>query len=308
MTPNTDGDEEDFDFDTSATLILPAEPETTAQASDETSENLQQQVNKLTEEFSIDDLGAYQEEVQFTDITVSTFENNDLPSIHDVLSSGLTPTGIAASGTTPPITTRTDSRTAIQRKRTISSSADHRPSTVAWRASPTSIPRASQSPNVLKKSPLGSNNNNISPYNSSAFSPSSALNLKWPVNNSYEARLFHHYIVYCTDWIDVADSRRHFEKEVPKRAAHFPVILNGILGLAARHLWLMGKVEEDWSQTYVDQCLQALIVALEDPLAHWDENFLVAVILLRLHEEMGETDEQCHHFGKCRRLSSFSMY
>jgi hypothetical protein len=57
----------------------------------------------------------------------------------------------------------------------------------------------------------------------------------------------------------------------------------------------MGKVAEDLSQPYVDQCLQALIVALEDPLAHWDENFLIAVILLRLHEEMGDTDEHCHH-------------
>jgi hypothetical protein len=57
----------------------------------------------------------------------------------------------------------------------------------------------------------------------------------------------------------------------------------------------MGKVVEDVSQPYVDQCLQALIVALEDPLAHWDENFLIAVILLRLHEEMGDADEHCHH-------------
>lgn len=59
----------------------------------------------------------------------------------------------------------------------------------------------------------------------------------------------------------------------------------------------MGKAMEDQSQQYVDRCLNALIVALEDPLAHWDENFLVAVILLRLHEEMGDADEQCHHFG-----------
>ncbi|KAF2255270.1 hypothetical protein BU26DRAFT_417197, partial [Trematosphaeria pertusa] len=130
----------------------------------------------------------------------------------------------------------------------------------------------------------------------------------WPVSNPYEARLLHHFIVHCTNWIDVCDPRRHFEKEVPKRAAQFPVILNGILGLSARHLWLMGKVEEDHSQTYVDQCLQALIVALEDPLAHWDENFLVAVILLRLHEEMGDADEQCHHFGTARILNSISSF
>ncbi|KAL6706842.1 hypothetical protein ACN47E_004985 [Coniothyrium glycines] len=312
VAPNTDGDEVDFDVDTSTTLDLAPDPDLASQASGEPSNTQLPQNDSLSEPFSIADLSEYQQNGPFTDISVPVFDNNDLPSIHDVLSTGLTPTGVTPAGITPPIVTRTNSRTTIQRKRTISSSVDHRPSVAAFHPSPTSIPRPSQSPHVIKKSPLTSNNNNnnnnISPFNSSAFSPSSALNLKWPVNNEYEARLFHHYIVYCTDWIDVVDARRLFEKEVPKRAAHFPVIRDGILGLAARHLWLMGKVEEDWSQTYVDQCLQALIVALEDPLAHWDENFLVAVILLRLHEEIGETDEQCHHFGTARILNSISSF
>jgi hypothetical protein len=130
-----------------------------------------------------------------------------------------------------------------------------------------------------------------------AFSPNLSSSLRWPVSDAYEASLLHHYIIHCTNWIDVCDSRHHFEKEVPRRAAHFPGILNVILGLAARYLWLMGKVPVDHSQPYVDQCLLALIVAHEDPLAHSDENFLVAVILLRLHEEMGDADEQYHHFG-----------
>ncbi|KAL5391438.1 hypothetical protein DPSP01_001306 [Paraphaeosphaeria sporulosa] len=150
--------------------------------------------------------------------------------------------------------------------------------------------------------------NHISPFSNSAFSANSSLSLSWPVKDPFEARLLHHYIVACSDWIDVCDSRRHFTREVPKRAAHFPVILNAILGLASRHLWLIEKLEEDHSQPYVDQCLQSLIIALEDPLAHWDENFLVAVILLRLHEEIGEDDEQCHHFGTARILNSISSF
>lgn len=157
-----------------------------------------------------------------------------------------------------------------------------------------------------KKSP--NDINQISPFSNSAFSPNSSLSLSWPVRTPLEARLLHHYIVACSDWIDVCDSRRHFTREVPKRAAHFPVILNAILGLASRHLYLIEKMDEDRSQPYVDQCLQSLIVALEDPLAHWDENFLVAVILLRLHEEIGEDDEQCHHFGTARILNSISSF
>jgi hypothetical protein len=89
----------------------------------------------------------------------------------------------------------------------------------------------------------------------------------------------------------VCDSRAHFAKEVTKRAAHFPVILNGILGLASRHLWLLSKVPEDNSQPYIDSCLQALIVALEDPLAHWDENFLVAVRLRLLSVRLISIDK-----------------
>ncbi|KAF2441061.1 hypothetical protein P171DRAFT_434747 [Karstenula rhodostoma CBS 690.94] len=154
------------------------------------------------------------------------------------------------------------------------------------------------------------NVNHISPFSNSAFSPNSSLSLSWPatIKTPFEASLFQHYIVACSDWVDVCDSRHHFTREVPKRAAHFPVILNAILGLASRHMWLIGKVDEDRSQPYVNQCLQSLIVALEDPLAHWDENFLVAVILLRLHEEIGEDDEQCHHFGTARILNSISSF
>jgi len=172
---------------------------------------------------------------------------------------------------------------------------------------PESNAQGLSSPHVMEMSALESNFS-MSPYYSAAFGIPPSLTLRWPVNNAYEARLFHHYIIQCTGWVDICDSRCHFAKEVPKRAAHFPVILKGILGLAARHLWLMGRVPEDLSSRYVDGCLQALIVALEDPLAHWDENFLVAVILLRLHEEMGDADEQCHHLGTARILNSISCF
>jgi hypothetical protein len=203
-----------------------------------------------------------------------------LPPIHNVLEKGLSPSSYHA-----PDHHQTNSPTLLS-------------DSLRW-------PKNSKSSPILHKSPQDVN---ISPYSSTTFTPNSALSVRWPVNNQYEAGLLHHYLVYCTGWIDVCDSHRHFEKEVPKRAAHFPVILNGILGLAARHLWLMGKVVEDHSQLYVDQCLQALIVGLEDPLAHWDENFLVAVILMRLHEEMGDSDEQCHHFGTARILNSISSF
>ncbi|USP74852.1 hypothetical protein yc1106_02126 [Curvularia clavata] len=147
-----------------------------------------------------------------------------------------------------------------------------------------------------------------SSFSGIAFSPNPGRTVSWPVDNAYEARLLHHFIVHCTKWVDVCDGRHSFEKEVPKRAAHFPVIRDGLFGLAARHLWILGKEKEDLSQLYIDRCLKTLILALENPLAHWDENFLVAVILLRLHEEIGDGDTFCHHFGSARILNSISSF
>lgn len=291
LAPNTDEDDKDalgdevaFEFEAGPEHAL--EESAGGQPAPQACQELNLQRSDSTTENA---LLSFHAESPFSHIAVPTFDsNNDLPSIHEVLDSHGSPSA--------RINDRSGDIIIPEHIRT-GSTASLVPHSNSWNGSPT----------VQKKSPLESSSN-LSPYTSSAFSPSSSLNPRWPVNNAYEARLFHHYIVFCTTWIDVCDSRRHFEKDVPKRAAHFPVILHGILGLAARHLWLMGKAPEDYSQPYVDKCLQALIVALEDPLAHWDENFLVAVILLRLHEEMGDADEQCHHFGTARILNSISSF
>jgi len=73
---------------------------------------------------------------------------------------------------------------------------------------------------------------------------------------------------------------------VPKRAAHYPVLANAIFALASRHLNVLTGSDDSASPHYVSKCLQILINNLEDPLGHWDENFLAAVIILRSHEEM----------------------
>tara|TARA_R110002003_G_scaffold110_3_gene9272 strand:+ start:11970 stop:13088 length:1119 start_codon:yes stop_codon:yes gene_type:complete len=289
VAPNTDGDEEEQEVEAAEDNAVGI-AETTSEESGENARNRHQH-HGHSYHHSIDtsdgSLLADFNQSAYGDMSLPTFDStSDLPSIHDVLNSHISPAHTA----------QLSDQTSIARLRRTASASDALQGTniTGWHASPTSNPQSS--PHVTKKSPFESIHN-ISPFANSTFSPNASLTLRWPVTNAYEASLLHHYMVYCTGWIDVCDARRHFAIEVPKRAAHFPVILNGLLGLAARHLWLMEKTPEDHSQPYVDQCLQALIVALEDPLAHWDENFLAAVILLRLHEEMGDADEQCHHFG-----------
>ena len=297
MTPNTDGDEEEFEAEPDLETDPVVQPES-AQDEPDGASKPREPDSRLDEASGTDRLPSYQDQTVFPDIPVPVLnDTSDLPSIHDVLSTHLSPPINAPSSG--------GENNVVQTNRVVPSISQLGGGS-NWQASPI-LHRPSQSPSVSKRSPFA-HNNHQSPYNSSAFSPSVGPTLKWPTNSAYEARLLHHYLYFCTSWIDVCDKSSHFANEVPKRAAHFPVILNGILGLAARHVWLMGKVDEDWSQPYVDECLKSLIVALEDPLAHWDENFLIAVILLRLHEEMGESDEHCHHFGTARILNSISSF
>lgn len=89
--------------------------------------------------------------------------------------------------------------------------------------------------------------------------------------------------------LDVCDKQCHFGREVPKRAAHYPVLANAIFALSSRHLNLLAGSADNESPQYVSECLQILITNLEDPLGHWDENLLAAVIILRSHEEMSGT-------------------
>lgn len=44
--------------------------------------------------------------------------------------------------------------------------------------------------------------------------------------------------------------------------------------------------EDTTSIQYSDKCLEMLIKSMDDPFAHWDENLLAAVVILRLHEEL----------------------
>jgi hypothetical protein len=111
-------------------------------------------------------------------------------------------------------------------------------------------------------------------------------NAVWAFQSQHEARLLHHYIVHLSLQFDSCDRLSHFGKEIPKRAAHYPVIKNAIFAVSSRQMSLLAGTEDDRSNHYVSLCLPILIKALEDPMGHFDENLLAAVILLRTHEEM----------------------
>ena len=84
----------------------------------------------------------------------------------------------------------------------------------------------------------------------------------------------------------MCDALEHFGKEVPRRVPYYPIIANAIFALASRHMSMTSNEQDTTSIQYSDKCLEMLIKSMDDPFAHWDENLLAAVVILRLHEEL----------------------
>ncbi|KAF2152171.1 hypothetical protein K461DRAFT_163115 [Myriangium duriaei CBS 260.36] len=113
----------------------------------------------------------------------------------------------------------------------------------------------------------------------------------WTFLEKKEAFLFHHFIYEMSPTIDICDKDRHFATEVPRRALFYPAIKNALLALSSRHLCFLKESADTESARYVGPSLRVMIHCLNDPLGHWDENLLAAMVLLRLHEEMSGKSE-----------------
>ncbi|KAK5085164.1 hypothetical protein LTR64_008638 [Lithohypha guttulata] len=72
---------------------------------------------------------------------------------------------------------------------------------------------------------------------------------------------------------------------------------------------MISNLEDNESPLYAEKCLQVLIKSMDDPFAHWDENLLATVVILRLHEELSHDDDvRCHLFGTRKILDSVSAF
>lgn len=98
--------------------------------------------------------------------------------------------------------------------------------------------------------------------------------------------LMRYYITNLARWFDGSD--KQFTCVVPELAASSPMLLNAILAFSAKHLSLMGKLDEAVSLRYQDACYQALLPDLQQKAFEAEQ--LVAVILLRLSVQMHEYD------------------
>ncbi|KFY90556.1 hypothetical protein V500_05116 [Pseudogymnoascus sp. VKM F-4518 (FW-2643)] len=101
---------------------------------------------------------------------------------------------------------------------------------------------------------------------------------------------------------DLCDPERHFALVVPLRARHCPALLNAIYTASARHLcrldqYKKGNVVEylekqlpdlniETAVEYHSRCIDHLVSVSDDPEAVFDENLLLASIILRFYEEV----------------------
>ncbi|KAN0093566.1 hypothetical protein V8E51_016750 [Hyaloscypha variabilis] len=124
----------------------------------------------------------------------------------------------------------------------------------------------------------------------------------WPHTNVQEACLMRYFIDELACWFDLCDSERHFAQIVPQRARNCPALLNAIYTASARHLCRLDEYKVDGIVEYQGKrladlqietaveyhslCIEHLVSVSDDAEALFDENLLVASIILRFYEEV----------------------
>ncbi|KAJ5176968.1 uncharacterized protein N7482_002845 [Penicillium canariense] len=122
-----------------------------------------------------------------------------------------------------------------------------------------------------------------------------------------EAYLIRSYIQKIAAVADICDPQSHFSTEVPRRALEEPMLLKALLALAARHDAILTNDSDCEASAFHGECLEMLIVALDQPEESYDDNLLITVVVLRFYEELERTtDRKCHLLGSNHLLNLMS--
>lgn len=93
-----------------------------------------------------------------------------------------------------------------------------------------------------------------------------------------------HYVRELAGWFDSADGATFFSTRIPELASGSPALLNAIFALSAKHLSLLGQLQESVSLRYVDACYRALLPDVDTKA--FEAEHLAAVLILRLVMQM----------------------
>ncbi|CAG8191961.1 unnamed protein product [Penicillium olsonii] len=122
-----------------------------------------------------------------------------------------------------------------------------------------------------------------------------------------EASLMRYFIQRLAPWADICDIHCNFSTEVPRRALENPMVLKAILALSSRHDAILANDSDLEASAYHGECLEMLIAALNEAETNCDENMLIAVVILRIYEELeNNTDQKFHLLGSNRLVNLVS--
>ncbi|KAJ5666510.1 uncharacterized protein N7477_008958 [Penicillium maclennaniae] len=122
-----------------------------------------------------------------------------------------------------------------------------------------------------------------------------------------EVSLMTHFIQKLAPWADICDPQSHFSSVVPRRAMENPMVFKAVMALAARHDAILTKTNDWEASSYLGQCLELLIAALDRPEHTYDDDLLVTVVILRIYEELeNNTDEKFHLLGSNHLINLMS--
>ncbi|KAJ5924993.1 hypothetical protein N7454_007632, partial [Penicillium verhagenii] len=145
------------------------------------------------------------------------------------------------------------------------------------------------------------------PQRSTNIRPNSPLQYQGSSLSLREASLMRCFIQKIAPWADVCDPQSHFSTLVPQRALQVPMLLKAVLALAARHDAIMTANSDLEASSYLGECLELLIPALDKPEHTYDEGLLITVVILRICEELeNTTDEKFHLLGSNRLINLMS--
>ncbi|KAI9753811.1 MAG: hypothetical protein M4579_004992 [Chaenotheca gracillima] len=122
-----------------------------------------------------------------------------------------------------------------------------------------------------------------------------------PTSNKEVYRLLQYYVEVVGPWLDLADSNRHFSRNVPEAAFQCPFLLHAILAFSAQQLHRLGSCNAVLADFYYHECLTSMIPMLQDLEVATDGKLLAATVILRMYEMLGPTgnDPQQHLIGSC---------
>lgn len=85
------------------------------------------------------------------------------------------------------------------------------------------------------------------------------------------------------------------------------MLLKALLALASRHDAILTNNSDCEASAFHGECLELLIIALNQPPENYDDNLLITVVVLRFYEELGRsTDGKCHLLGSSCLLNLMS--